>query len=38
MEGLEQAEIVNPLLKSDFYGQIGDLNYFLEKGGGFYQL
>jgi len=28
-EGLKSAKIENPLLKSDFYGQIGDLNYFL---------
>ena len=28
-EGLEHAVIENPLLESDFYGQIGDLNYFL---------
>lgn len=28
-EGLEHAVIENPLLKSDFHGQIGDLNYFL---------
>lgn len=30
-DGLEHAVIENPLLKSDFYGQIGDLNYFLGK-------
>lgn len=28
-EGLKSAKIDNPLLKSDFYGQIGDLHYFL---------
>ena len=28
-EGLKSAKIDNPLLKSDFYGQIGDLYYFL---------
>ncbi|WP_286860621.1 MULTISPECIES: tetratricopeptide repeat protein [unclassified Proteiniphilum] len=28
-EGLKQAVISNPLLESDFHGQIGDLNYFL---------
>ncbi|MCW1735945.1 tetratricopeptide repeat protein [Anaerorudis cellulosivorans] len=28
-EGLKSAKIENPMLKSDFYGQIGDLNYFL---------
>lgn len=28
-EGLDKAIINNPLLESDFYGQIGDLNYFL---------
>ncbi len=28
-EGLEHAVIENPLLESDFHGQIGDLNYFL---------
>jgi len=28
-EGLNKAIINNPLLESDFYGQIGDLNYFL---------
>ena len=30
-EGLEKAVIENPMVASDFYGQIGDLNYFLEK-------
>lgn len=28
-EGLKKAVISNPLLESDFHGQIGDLNYFL---------
>ncbi len=28
-EGLKHAVISNPLLESDFHGQIGDLNYFL---------
>lgn len=28
-EGLEHAVIENPLLESDFHGQIGDLNFFL---------
>ncbi|MCE5206301.1 MAG: tetratricopeptide repeat protein [Porphyromonadaceae bacterium] len=28
-EGLQKAVISNPLLESDFHGQIGDLNYFL---------
>lgn len=28
-EGLKNAVISNPLLESDFHGQIGDLNYFL---------
>ena len=28
-EGLENSTIPNPLVESDFYGQIGDLNYFL---------
>ncbi|MDR1742545.1 MAG: tetratricopeptide repeat protein [Dysgonamonadaceae bacterium] len=28
-DGLENATIENPLVESDFYGQIGDLNYFL---------
>lgn len=28
-EGLLHAVIENPLLKSDFHGQIGDINYFL---------
>jgi Tfp pilus assembly protein PilF len=28
-EGLKNAVIENPLLESDFHGQIGDLNYFL---------
>lgn len=28
--GLDNAEIENPLVASDFYGQIGDLNYFLK--------
>lgn len=28
-EGLKNAIISNPLLESDFHGQIGDLNYFL---------
>lgn len=28
-EGLKHAVIENPLLESDFHGQIGDLNYFL---------
>lgn len=28
-EGVRMAVIVNPLLESDFHGQIGDLNYFL---------
>jgi len=28
-EGLKNAVINNPLLESDFHGQIGDLNYFL---------
>lgn len=29
-EGLEKSVIPNPLVESDFHGQIGDLNYFLE--------
>ncbi len=28
-EGLENAAINNPILESDFFGQVGDLNYFL---------
>lgn len=28
-EGLEKSVIPNPLVESDFHGQIGDLNYFL---------
>ncbi|MDR1516576.1 MAG: tetratricopeptide repeat protein [Dysgonamonadaceae bacterium] len=28
-DGLENAHIENPLVESDFYGQIGDLNYAL---------
>jgi tetratricopeptide (TPR) repeat protein len=28
-EGVQKAVIINPLLESDFHGQIGDLNYFL---------
>ena len=28
-QGLENAHIPNPLVESDFHGQIGDLNYFL---------
>ncbi len=28
--GLKNAKFQNPLVESDFYGQIGDLNYFLE--------
>lgn len=28
-DGLKNASIENPLVESDFYGQIGDLNYFL---------
>ncbi|WP_294082910.1 tetratricopeptide repeat protein [Proteiniphilum sp. UBA5384] len=28
-EGLTHAVIMNPLVEADFYGQIGDLNYFL---------
>ena len=28
--GLENATIKNPILESDFHGQIGDLNYFLK--------
>lgn len=28
-EGLEHAVIENPLLESDFHGQIGDINFFL---------
>lgn len=29
-EGLENAVFNNPILESDFHGQIGDLNYFLD--------
>ena len=28
--GLDSANFNNPILESDFYGQIGDLNYFLD--------
>ena len=28
-KGIEEAKFNNPILESDFYGQIGDLNYFL---------
>ncbi len=28
--GLKNAKFQNPLVESDFYGQIGDLNYFLK--------
>lgn len=28
-EGLDKAVMKNPVVESDFYGQIGDLNYFL---------
>lgn len=28
-EGLEKAQFNNPVVESDFHGQIGDLNYFL---------
>lgn len=28
--GLDSANFNNPIIESDFYGQIGDLNYFLE--------
>ncbi|MBF6597681.1 MAG: tetratricopeptide repeat protein [Fermentimonas sp.] len=28
-KGIENAKFNNPILESDFYGQIGDLNYFL---------
>ena len=28
-KGIEEAKFNNPILESDFYGQIGDLNYFI---------
>lgn len=30
-EGLEKAEFRNPIIESDFYGQMGDINYMLKK-------
>lgn len=29
-QGLENAEFKNPLIKSDFYGQMGDINYMMK--------